>query len=271
MNHLFRDLAPITKAAWAEIEKEAKRTLTTTLAARRLVDFVGPQGWAFSAVATGRCEPIAPPPSATDIAAQQRQLLPLVELRAVFSLQRSELDAVDRGAPDPDLDPVIAAARAIAVAEDHAVFHGYPAAGIEGICEAHADAAITLGTDYEAYPAIVATALNKLRDSGVGGPFAVALSEAAYAGLTETTKSGYPVMEHVRRLIDGPIVWAPGLDGAIVLSTRGEDFELTVGRDFSIGYLDHDAAQVRLYLEESFTFRVLSPQAAIPLSPAIAR
>jgi uncharacterized linocin/CFP29 family protein len=60
-------------------------------------------------------------------------------------------------------------------------------------------------------------------------------------------------------------VWAPGLDGAVVMSMRGEDFELTVGQDFSIGYLDHNAEHVRLYIEESFTFWLLSPQAAVPL------
>jgi uncharacterized linocin/CFP29 family protein len=74
------------------------------------------------------------------------------------------------------------------------------------------------------------------------------------------------VIEHVRRLLDGPIVWAPALNGAAVISLRGGDFELTVGQDFSIGYLEHSAAAVRLYLQESFTFRVLSPEAAVPLS-----
>jgi uncharacterized linocin/CFP29 family protein len=74
------------------------------------------------------------------------------------------------------------------------------------------------------------------------------------------------VLEHVRRIVDGPLIWAPGLNGAVVVSLRGGDFELMVGRDFSIGYLDHDAEVVRLYIEESFTFRLLSPQAAAPLS-----
>ena len=100
---------------------------------------------------------------------------------------------------------------------------------------------------------------------GVDGPFAVALSERCYAELTEATDGGYPVLQHVRRLIDGPLVWAPGLDGAVVLSMRGDDFQLTVGQDFSIGYLDHNAERVRLYIEESFTFWLQSPQAAVPL------
>jgi uncharacterized linocin/CFP29 family protein len=75
-------------------------------------------------------------------------------------------------------------------------------------------------------------------------------------------------MEHVRRLLDGPIVWAPAVDGAVVLSVRGGDFELTVGQDFSIGYLEHTASAVRLYLQESFTFRVLAAEAAVPLAYA---
>jgi uncharacterized linocin/CFP29 family protein len=46
---------------------------------------------------------------------------------------------------------------------------------------------------------------------------------------------------------------------------RGDDFRLTVGEDFSIGYLDHDATTVSLYIEESFTFEVLEPRAAVRL------
>lgn len=265
MNHLYRELAPVSAAAWQEIEKEAKRTLKTTCAARKLVDFVGPEGCESSAVGKGRSKPIETP-FAGGIQARLRHVLPLVELRVPFELQRSELAAVDRGAKDMNTDPIIDAARAIAIAEDRAVFHGYKAAGIEGICEGAAGASIEIGDDFASYPALVTRALNKLRDEGVGGPFAIALSERCYVGLTEATVRGYPVLEHVRRLIDGPLVWAPGLDGAVVLSMRGEDFELTVGQDFSIGYLDHDAERVRLYIEESFTFWLISPQAAVPLA-----
>ena len=264
MNHLYRELAPISSAGWQEIDKEAQRTLRTTLAARRLVDFVGPLGWETPAVGTGRAKPVEPP-SQNKVEARLRQVLPLVELRVPFELRRSELDAVDRGAKDLDTDPVIDAARSIAIAEDRAIFHGYPAAGILGICEGRAGAAVQLTGDYTSYPVLVATALNRLRDAGVDGPFAVALSERCYTSFTEATEAGYPVLEHVRRLIDGPLVWAPGLDGAVVLSMRGGDFQLTVGQDFSIGYLNHDAESVRLYIEESFTFWLLSPQAAVPL------
>lgn len=265
MNNLFRDLAPISAIAWLEIEKETERTLKTMLAARRFVDFVGPLGFAASAVEAGRADSIAPPLDST-VEARLRRTQPLVELRIPFELMRSEIEAVERGAKDPDLAPVIAAARKIAIAENIAVFHGYPAANIRGICESKIGSALPLGDDFERYPTVVTSAVNKLRDGGISGPYALVLSERCYSGLTETTKAGYPILDHVGHIVGGPIIWAPGLTGAVVVSLRGGDFELVVGRDFSIGYLEHDTEIVRLYLEESFTFRLLSPQAAVALT-----
>lgn len=265
MNHLLRDLAPITAAAWSEIEDEARRTLKATLAARRLVDFRGPLGWETAAVGTGRVE-AAPSPPHAGAEAKLRQVLPIVELRVPFVMRRDELDAAERGAEDADMEPVRQAARAIAMAEDHAVFHGYPAARIRGVCEAPGSTALRLGETVDTYPALVASALNHLRERGVAGPYAVALSEHCYTQLLEATQSGYPVLEHVRRLVDGPLVWAPALDGAVVLSQRGGDFALSVGQDFSIGYVSHDAATVRLYIEESFTFWSITPEAAVAIA-----
>lgn len=266
-NHLFRDRAPITEAGWEEVEKEAKRTLRALLAARRVVDFKGPLGWGASDVELGRADPIELPPYATSVQARLRRIQPLVELRIPFEIARAELSAIDRGARDPDLGAVTAAAREIAIAEDRAIFHGYAPAQITGICTAAAAAAVPLGASHADYPAAVSAALMKLRDEGIEGPFAVVLSELLYKDLASRTDEGYPILSHVQRLIDGDIVWAPGLDGGLVISLRGGDFELTVGQDFSIGYLDHSAERVRLYIEESFTFLILSPQAAIPLTP----
>ena len=269
-NHLFRDRAPITEAGWEEIEKEAKRTLRALLAARRVVDFKGPLGWGASDVEMGRADPIDSPPQASSVQARLRRIQPLVELRIPFEVARAELDAIDRGARDPDLGSVTAAAREIAIAEDRAIFHGYAAAQITGICPAGAASAVPLGASHGDYPGAVSAALTKLRDEGIEGPFAVVLSEQLYKDLASRTDEGYPILSHVQRLIDGDIIWAPGLDGGLVISLRGGDFELTVGQDFSIGYLDHSAERVRLYLEKSFTFLVLSAQAAVPLTTNVA-
>lgn len=263
MNHLHRELAPVSGAAWDEIEAEAKRTLKASLAARKLVDFVGPKGLTTSAVGTGRRQAIAAGEE-RGVEASLHESQPLVEIRVPFELDQAELDAIDRGAKDGDLDPVVEAAQRIARVEDRAIFHGHAPALIKGICEC-AGEPVSLSENYEDYPLAVARAVSRLRSAGVDGPYAIALGKRCYVGITETTKGGYPVIEHVKRLLDGPLVWAPALDGAAVLSTRGDDFELTVGQDLSIGYLEHDAKKVRLYFQESFTFRVLTPHAAVAL------
>jgi uncharacterized linocin/CFP29 family protein len=265
MNDLLRELAPVSAEAWKQIESEATRTLKRMLAARKLVDFTGPLGWEASVVNTGRTATLTSAPQ-EGVEARLRTTQALVELRVPFELAREELEAMGRGTSDPDLDPVRDAARKAAMSEDRAVFHGYAQAGIRGITEAAAGCTLTIGDDYADYPALVADAVDNLHAGGVGGPYAIALGPRCYTGLTKTTKNGYPVIDHVRKLVEGPIVWAPGLNGAVVLSQRGDDFELIVGQDFSIGYLEHSAKTVRFYLQESFTFRVLSPEAAIPLA-----
>lgn len=265
MNELLREHAPISAEAWREIDAEAARTLKTLLAARRLVDFEGPLGWSAFAIPTGRTEKLSPPLQEGAVT-RLRRSQPLIELRVTFELSRDELDAIGRGARDVDLDPVRNAARAAAIAEDRAIFRGYPPAEIEGIFEASAAQSLAIPANYEAYPDVVAEATHRLRSEGVNGPYGIALGPRCYTGLTRSTDRGYPVINHVRELLDGPIVWAPAADGAVVMSLRGGDFELTVGQDFSVGYLDHTGTSVLLYVQETFTFRVLTPEAAVPLT-----
>lgn len=265
MNHLHRDLAPISDRAWTEISDEARGVLRQFMAARKLVELDGPKGWEHDAEATGRTDVLDADPH-EGVSGRVRRVQPLVELRATFDLSTAELHAIDRGADDADLEPVAAAARQLALAEDTAVFDGYAAGGIDGIASATPHDPIRISDDYEDYPSSVAKAVAKLKFEGVEGPYGIALGPRCYQGVVETTqRGGYPVFEHVRNILDGPIVWAPSVNGAVVLSLRGGDFALTLGQDVSIGYLSHDAESVRLYLEESMTFRPLGPEAGIAL------
>lgn len=265
MNHLLREIAPVSGPAWEAIEEEASRTLRHYLAARKLVDFSGPRGWEHSAETLGRVDPLSDAPAA-GVDAAIRRMQPLAELRTPFELSRRELEAIDRGSRDYDLQVVIDAARQAASIEDAAVFHGYDAAGIAGISQATPHEPVVIGDDYNQYPGTVARAVAMLQAAGISGPYAIALGPRCYTGVIETTeRGGYPVLEHIRLILGGPVVWAPAVDGAVVVSLRGGDFELTCGQDFSIGYLDHDADNVRLYLEESMTFRALSPDAGVAL------
>jgi len=264
MNNLHRELAPISDAAWAQIAEEATRTFKRHLAGRRVVDLQGSGGVALSAVGTGHLRNVAPP--SDGILARQREVNALVELRAPFELDRQQIDDVERGADDSDWQPVKDAARLMAFAEDRAIFEGYPAAGIAGIRKGTSNPIMTLPADIRDYPDVIAQGLSQLRLVGVNGPYSVLLSADAYTGLSETRDHGYPVLEHIKRLIDGEIIWAPAISGAFVLTTRGGDFGLHIGEDLSIGYLSHDHKTVRLYLEETFTFLLLTTEASVALS-----
>jgi uncharacterized linocin/CFP29 family protein len=266
MNHLFRELAPISEAAWAEIDAEATRTLRNFLAGRKVVDLTGPLGWAHSATDLGRVDQLRDP-VAEGVEAGLRLVQPLVELRTRFTMARMEIDSIDRGGRAPDLAPVIDAARHAAFAEDRLIFGGYAAAGVAGIRAQSPHEHITIDEDYEQFPRAVARAVAMLRAAGVDGPFGVALGPRCYTNVVETTqRGGYPVLEQVRLITGGPLVWAPAVDGSIVLSLRGGDFELVSGEDFSIGYTSHDADSAVLFVEESITFRAHAPEAAVVLA-----
>jgi len=265
MNNLHRELAPISDAAWADVEEEATRTLKRYLAGRRVVDVHGPGGVGLSAVGTGHLKTIAAPDAG--ILARQRDVRALVELRVPFELDRQQIDDVERGADDSDWQPVKDAAKKIAYAEDRAIFDGYAAAGIGGIRQGTSNPVMTLPADVRQYPDAIAQALSQLRLVGVNGPYSVLLGADAYTALAETVDNGYPVLEHVKKLVNDAIIWAPALTGAFVLTTRGGDFDLHIGQDVSIGYLSHTDSTVRLYLQETLTFLLLTSEAVVALVP----
>jgi uncharacterized linocin/CFP29 family protein len=266
VNNLHRELAPISTEAWADIEAEARRTFELHVAARRVVDLIGPDGLALAAVGTGHLRRLdAPSPG---VEAGCYEVARVVQFRVPFTVQRSAVDAVARGAKDADWQPVKDAAKQLAYAEDRAIVDGFGAAGIAGIREAASNPAVELPADAREYPVAVAKALTALRLAGVAGPYSLLLSADAYTAVAETTDHGYPIREHLARILgeDGQIIWAPAIDAGVLLSTRGGDYELHLGQDVSIGYLEHDAETVRLYFQESLTFIAQTAEAAVALT-----
>jgi uncharacterized linocin/CFP29 family protein len=266
-NHLLREYAPISEAGWRFLDAEATSRLSVALGARKLVDFAGPMGWEHSATPLGRVEPLAGPQNG--LRALRRRVLPLVEVRADFEVSRAELMDIDRGAVDAELPGLDAAALRIAAAENTAVFHGWGNAGIIGITEATPHEPVPRVEDFNDYPKRVAHAVSVLRQAGISGPFGLALGPGHYTAVVEATeRGGYLLSEHLTTILEGPIVWVPGVTGAVVVSLRGGDFRFETGQDLSLGYHSHDDDTVHLYLEESFSFVVATPEAAIHLSSA---
>jgi uncharacterized linocin/CFP29 family protein len=266
MNNLHRELAPVSDAAWASIEEEARRTFALHVAARRVVDVRGPDGLGLGAVGTGHLTGIDAP--GDGVTARLHTAQPLVEFSVPFTLNRSDIDNVDRGAQDSNWQPVKDAARTIAFAEDRAILQGYPAAGITGVRASSSNPPLTLPAAATDYPNAVSKAVSALRLAGVAGPYSLLLSADAYTMVSETADHGYPIREHLARVVDGDIIWAPAIDGAFVLTGRGGDFELRLGQDLSIGYLSHDADTVQLYFVETLTFLAYTAEASVALAPS---
>lgn len=261
---LRRSMAPISDKAWAEIDAQAQRTLKGNLSARKVVDFSGPHGLELGAVNLGLLK-IPEGDNARTAPWGLRQVLPLVEVRMPFTLKIWELDNVDRGAKAPELDTLIAAARKISIFEESAVYKGLPDAGIKGLIEAAGPKPIALPKTAQGFVAAVETGIVALQKAGIGGPYALVLGTVPYEILMAGCDPGYPIIKKVKSLIESGIAWSPVLEGGLILSRRGGDFEFTCGQDLAIGYKAHSATEVELYLTESFTFRVLEPNAVVEL------
>jgi uncharacterized linocin/CFP29 family protein len=266
MNHLLRSHAPVSDAGWELLDQEARDRLAPALAARKLVDFSGPLGWEHSATNLGRTTPIESA-SRDGVSVLKRSVLPLIEIRVDFELERGELRDADRGADDANLGALDSAAHLIATTENRAVFHGLTGA-TAGIAEVSTHKQAKLGQAADTYPSKVASAVEQLLCSGISGPYGLALGPEQYRRVVEAAEhGGYPLLDHLRKILEGPIVWAPGVTGAMVLSMRGGDFKFESGEDLAIGYESHDGRAIKLYMEESFSFHVATPEAAVVLKP----
>ncbi|GGX56385.1 family 1 encapsulin nanocompartment shell protein [Streptomyces fructofermentans] len=263
VNNLHRELAPITPAAWAEIEEEARRTFRRHVAGRRVVDVPDPAGPQLAAVDTGHLSSITP--SAPGVTARLREARPIVELRVPFTVDRAAVDDVERGSKDSDWQPVKDAARTIAYAEDRMIFDGYAAAGVDGLRTRSSNPVLALPAEPRDYPDAVSRALTALRLAGVDGPYALLLGAEEYRAVSETSDHGYPIAAHLGRMLDADPIWAPALSGGFVLSTRGGDFELVLGQDVAIGYTTHDETSVELYFQETLTFLAYTDEAVVVL------
>ncbi len=264
MDILKRQMAPITDAAWAEIDEEAARTLRSNLSARKVVDFSGPHGWDLSNVNVGRVK-TGKASNVKGVEWGTREVLPLLEIRVPFSLNQWDLDDVSRGAEDPDLDTLVNAAQHAALFEETAIYKGFKNGQITGIVEASPHTAVRLAKSPEKVVENIQDAVGTLRAASVGGDYALILGTEAFKMITAGDEKGYPLRQRIQELIGGETHWSPAVDCGVLVSQRGGDYRLTVGQDLSIGYAASTETDVKLYLTESFTFQVFDPAAAVEL------
>lgn len=261
---LRRSISPVTDEAWEELDSQAVKVLKNLLTGRSVVDFKGPLGWKAGSVDLGRLE-IPKEQKIKGVYWGTRKVLPLVEIRIPFTLKQAELDDINRGSEDPDLSPLEEAADKLAQFEDGAIYHGFSEGCIKGLLESSAHRPIKIGGSQDDLAKGIAAGVEALKKAAIGGPFALVLGSKPHQVLLERGGGGYPAHKYVSELLGGPVLSSPQLKGGVLLSTRGEDFELIVGQDISIGYCSHDREQIEFYLTESMTFRVLEPAAVVEL------
>jgi uncharacterized linocin/CFP29 family protein len=262
---LKREMAPITREAWAEIDGQARRILTGNLSARRIVDLDGPHDWTLAAVNLGSVK-AEKAEALKGVQWGLRQVLPLVEIRVPCTIGIWETDNISRGSRTPELADLVRAAHQAALFEETAVYKGFKAGGIQGILEASINKPVKLDNKPEGFMHSVEQAVASIQSHGIAGPFALVLGAQAYKLLNVGSDTGYPLRKRVESVCDGGIHWSPALSGGVIVSGRGGDFELTVGQDFSIGFHHQEGEKVALFVTESMTFRVLEPGAAVELS-----
>lgn len=264
MDLLRREFSPLIDAAWAEIDEEARNILATNLSARRVVDLRGPEGWALSAVNLGRLELGE---SREGVSWGLRKVQPLVEVRVPFAVSLSELDNLARGAEDVELDPVTQAAHAAVRFEEQALYNGFSGGGITGLREAAGHQRIAIaGSEPAALLDAVTKALVVFHDAGVAGPHELVLGPVLYKQVL-SDNSPYPLRQQLGKLLGRAPIYSSVLEGsALLVSTRGGDFELTLGQDLAIGYERQEGDEVHLFMVESFTFRVMGPEAVVELA-----
>ncbi|MGB8601648.1 MAG: family 1 encapsulin nanocompartment shell protein [Rhizomicrobium sp.] len=261
MDILRRALAPISTEAWQLIDATAKDALSTNLSARKFVDFDGPHGLAYAAVPQGRLNVVQETTSKT-LGYGVHKVQPLAETRLYFDLPLWELDNIARGAKDIDLDPLLEACRTVAGFEDAAVFSGLEPAGITGLHTVVAGRQIPLRLDADAIIDAVGAAQGQLLKAGVAGGYNLVVNLALLKFLAHPVAGG-TLRTLIEAQIGGRVLYSAAVKDALLVAARGGDAVLTVGQDLAIGYHTQTSSAVTLFLTESFTFRVITPEAVV--------
>lgn len=256
---LYRDLAPISSEAWKEIDERAKDVLTSFLSARKVVKVNGPKGLDFNVITEGRLTNVHH--TDDEVYYGNYQVLPLTETRVEFEMDRWELDNIARGAKDIDYEPLEKAMKKIALFEEKAVYNGFEDSIIKGLKD-YVSTAIPFGNDPTSIMESITKGLIQMKKAFVPGPYSLVVSEEAFKRIL-SKETAYPLDDRIIKLLGGKIIFSHVVEGAYLLPFDNENLELTIGRDFSIGYQSHSNERVKFFVTESFTFRVLDPTTII--------
>ncbi|MHB2019588.1 MAG: family 1 encapsulin nanocompartment shell protein [Candidatus Xenobia bacterium] len=258
MSWLRRERAPLSDRVWQAIDQAAHDTARHFLAARHVADFVGPLGWENVAVRLGTssaCKLEGHAPTRASVCTPD--VLLLKEVQASFSLDWSAVESFERGGPALDTDAVEAAAREVALAEDHLVFYG------EGGLLKSGDSPSVLQGDWGTAEDVVKSVLSAvatLDEKGIAGPYALVLSPSLYWACQRAGAGGFPAARQLQAHVE-KTVRSNALQGGALFSLRGGDYQLVVGGDLTVGYLGQNETKLDMFVLETVAAQLLNPQA----------
>lgn len=254
MSIFKRDLAPISKEIWSEIDERAKDVFNSYLSARKVVNFIGPFGIDYNVLSEGR---IAVEESKEGVNFGIYKVKPLVEQRIDFELNRWELDNIFRGAKDIDFSPLEDAAKRAALFEENAIYNSLSQANIKGIIQTSSNK-IEFGNSSSEIMESLAKGILELRSSYVKSDLVLIVGPDNWKKINKFSDN-YPLKKKIEESLGTKIILSHVLDGAILMPLKHEDIELIVGQDFSIGYHNCTEDKIKFFIMESFTFRILDP------------
>lgn len=258
MNILKKPLAPIADKAWEEILLQSERVINTFQTGRKFADVSGPKGIEFGAISTGKLR-VPSNQSVEGVQIGIREVVPVLEVRKSFELNRWELDNASRDMSDLDLGALEKAAQQVASFEDQCLYYGFDNSIAQGLANTH-NKPVKAKMETRDFLHKLATQVISLQKDAVEGPYALILPDEVWSALVSDSVN-YPLQTLVKEITSGTIITHHVNQDSFLVSERGGDFELHLGQDISIGYENHDKEKVNLFFTESFVYQIHSPEA----------
>lgn len=260
MDYLNRSQAPFGTDLWRRIDEAAIDAARDALTGRRFLEVDGPYGVGLTSIEIGN-DDYCRDPGPDEAGAVMSRAISVPMLRKGFRLSvRRIASSTDQGQP-LNLDPVEDAAEAVAAREEEMIYYGNPDFGLEGLLSARGRHEIEGGDWANIDQALqdVLAAVNRLDESGLRGPYALALSPRLYNSLFRRYDgSDVLQLEHISRVCTVGIFKAP-IEGGVLVDPRVG--VLVIGQDLRAGYGSHDGIHHHLYLSESLVLRIDDPKA----------
>ena len=261
MKFLNRETSPISAAVWSQIDGVFAPMLSQRLKLRSAVGF-SPVPFETDAIPTGNLKPLS---ASNGVELSVREPVRMIELRYEFDLPKSVVEAFKRDKPDFDDTVFKKASNHFSAAENALILEGVKEAGIEGILKNIPRKPIHAKNTKGLVDA-VASMMATFGGDFVEGPYKLVLSTATLIKMVGESEGGVSIKSRIENLLGANffvVCEGIGDDKILALSQRGGDFAFYNALDVSLGYAGEKEGSYTLFLTESCTFRIVTPEAAL--------